>query len=186
MALAMGAFLSAGCAAKTPKVAALPPAPAPQTDPPALIFPQTVLELPDPQPVPPEAIVKRDVASQPAVAETPPAHTPPRHPSAIAKREPEPAADPSPEPVKPSARTPLIPVDPNLPNSDMIQKRIDALKATEPKLSSKPGRDAEMTRSRIQYFIDQAAKALARKDLRQATALVSRAEVLAEDLLGAR
>jgi hypothetical protein len=43
-----------------------------------------------------------------------------------------------------------------------------------------------MTRSRIQYFIDQAAKALARKDLRQATALVSRAEVLAEDLLGAR
>jgi hypothetical protein len=66
----------------------------------------------------------------------------------------------------------------------MIQKRIEALKAMQPKLSSKPGRDAEMTRNRIKYFVDQAAQALARKDLRQADAFASRAQVLAEDLLG--
>ncbi len=177
------AILLTGCAAKTTQVAALPPAPAPQADPPALIFPQTVLELPDPQPIPPEALVKREIPTQPAVAEAPPAHAAPRHPVANAKREPEPAEPPTPEPAKPSGRTPLIPVDPGLPNSDMIQKRIEALKVMETKLSGKPGRDAEMTRSRIQYFIDEAGKALARKDLRQADALASRAQVLAEDML---
>ena len=185
------AILLAGCAAKTTKVAAVSPAPAPQADPPALIFPQTVLDLPDPQPVPPEAIVKREPPPQPAVAEAPPAHPSTHHSGTTAsatttnaRREAEPTAEQSPEPARPSARTPLVPVDPGLPNSDMIQKRIEALKVMGTKLSGKPGRDAEMTRSRIQYFIDEAAKALARKDLRQADALASRAQVLAEDMLG--
>jgi hypothetical protein len=48
------------------------------------------------------------------------------------------------------------------------------------------GGNAEMTRSRIQFFIEQAEKALARKDLRQADSLTGRAELLAQDLLRVR
>jgi len=180
-------ILLTGCAANSPKLAAVPAPPAPKPDPPALIFPQTVLELPDPQPVPPEAILKREQPAQPAVAETQPARTPPHRAPTAVKREAEPSEpNPGPEPAKASSRTPLVPVDPNLPKSDMIQKRIDALKAMEPKLASRKGKDADVTRGRLHYFIDQAAQALARNDVRQADALASRAQVLAEDLLNVR
>lgn len=181
------ALLCAGCVAKAPKVAVVPAAPVPASDPPALIFPQTVLELPDPQPVPPEAIPKRDTPAAPQVTETSPARTTPRHSTTTAS-----APTPASEPAKPATSAPpathtqLVPMDDSLPNSDMIQKRIDALKSMQARLSSKTGGDAEMIRSRILYFIDQAGKALARKDLRQADSLVSRAQVLAEDLLGVR
>jgi hypothetical protein len=184
MALAFGAVIfSAGCAVDAPKVAAVPVAPEPKPDPPALIFPQTALELPDPQPVPPESIPRRDLPVQPPAA----TRTPPRRPAATTKREPE-AIEPSlpqSESARPSTRTPLVSSD-NSPKSDIIQKRLDSLKAMQPRLANKTGKDAELTRSRIQFFLDQAAKALARKDLRQADALASRAEVLAQDLLGVR
>jgi len=184
------AVLLAGCAVKAPKVLLVPPAPAPKADPPALIYPQTALELPDPQPVPPEAIPKREPPPQPAVSEVSPARTPPRRtPSPTpAKREPEAeSASPPADAVKPAAsRTPLVPVDPALPRSDIIQKRLDALRGMHDRLASKTGGNAEMIRSRIEYFVLQAANALARNDLRQADSLASRAEVLAQDLLRVR
>jgi len=186
------AVLCAGCATKATKVLVVPMAPIPPPDPPALIFPQTALELPDPQPVPPEAILKRETPVQPVVSGTPPVRTPPRRPATTsARRETETSETPAltsqpPESSRPANRTPLVPVDPNLPGSDMIQKRLAALRAMQERLSRKKGGNAEMIRSRIQYFIDQAAKALARKDLRQADSLASRAEVLAEDLLSGR
>jgi hypothetical protein len=188
--------LSTACAARVKPVAVVtPPAPAPPQDPPALVVAQTTLDLPQPQPVPPGAVPNREL---PPIASTPVETTtarpvPRRRASPAAPENAEPVVEQAPEPAAAPAphstntRPSLVPADPNLPSVDTIQKRIARVEALDAQIRAKPmPEDVKMIHNRIRYFLEQAAHALERKDLREADSLSSRAIVLAEDLLGVR
>jgi hypothetical protein len=185
--------LTLGCfePAKQAKVAVPPPpAPAALQDPPALVAPQTIAELPDPQPVPEQAVPVRPVPSlTPADASSTAARATPRRNAAAESDSAEKAAG---APVQPPARATnnrpaLVAADPNVPSVDTIHKRIAHVEALDAQIRARPmPEDVKMIHNRIQYFLEQARRALERKDLREADSLSNRARVLAEDLAGGR
>lgn len=191
-ALAVILVLTTACAERLKPASAVAPAPVPAApqDPPALVVAQTALELPLPQPIPAEAVPNRELPPLvPAPAETTVAHPTPRRRTAEAASEstPESASEPPAQPAQHAStnRAPLVPADPNLPSVVTIQKRIARVEALDAQIRAKPmPEDVKMIHNRIRYFLDQASRALARKDLREADSLSSRAMVLAEDLLG--
>lgn len=189
-----------GCASRVPKSSVVipPPSPVPQ-DPPAVIAPQTVVSLPAPQPIPPGSLPPRkpvETLPEPSAETTPvkPSRRsgqivgPVRQHEAAATADPNPpaAANPQPSttpaPAPPAGQNPLVPGDSNLPSPDTIQKRIDDMRDRLKRARSRPmSEDAQLTAKRVSEYLDLAASALARRDLRQAASLCDRAEVLTQD-----
>jgi hypothetical protein len=151
------------------------PSPAPSASP----SPPTVVHTPE---------AERNPTSSPKPSSTsrqeshpkPTTHTVP----AAAQSSKQPPETAKPVPVAPPASSaPLVADDPNVPSADTIQKRINEARTLLERLPRNSAREgSEMTQKRIAYFLDLAARSLARQDLRQADTFSHRALVLAQDL----
>ncbi len=187
--------LTCGCATgKPPVVASVPPAPQPvgasaavNAPEPPISYPQTVVRLPRPQPIPPDSITEPP-SDEPAVVRPssrvrPPALAPTKEVPAVEVRAPGPLrpAGPVPEATPALTRT-----DENSVSGVQIEPRIQAVREMLGRLGSrKRTADLDVSIARVQSLLTLAKRALDRHDLRQADSLTERAEVIARDLLRA-
>jgi hypothetical protein len=201
------ALLLAGCVLngkeQKPKIAAAPapprpassvptPSPAPQSP---LSLPQTVAELPAPQPISPDALATTKPSEEPA--EAPPAQRPrpPRNQVTAGPPRPEPppvAAQPvpNPPPTEPQERAPIQVIIPPA-ESKRLQESADAKKRdikkvldqTDPKKLNNAQRDLVQ---RIRTLVQQSDEAEGKNEMPQADALAGQAQVLVRELQGGR
>ncbi len=181
-----------GCVPKNQQtVKAAPPAPRPSSPPAAkpppepLSVPQTNVQLPPPQPVPPEAMATTAPAVEPFPAPTPaPPRTPARTPARTGGPSPrtEPAAPPAPVETE---RPPISEVTPAA-EFKRLQDEADNRKQEVTQLIRRIPRarlrQQQNSIDRINAFLHQADDARRRGDMRQATELAGRALVLAREL----
>jgi hypothetical protein len=187
------AVLLGGCTPKNPTTAKAAPAPprpastAPAKPPAPLSTPQTTVQLPAPQPIPPGAIPPPDPGTQPP---PPPPSTrnqrPPRTNTTTAPRQETapPVGTPAPAAGAP-ARAPIAEV---VPASEMkrLQDEADArmqeARQLMGRISARRLGQQKNNADRIRSFLTQAEEAKRRGDMRQATELAGRALVLAKEL----
>jgi hypothetical protein len=187
----------AGCTPGASKQAVVPPPPKPaavQQPPPEpqLSTPQTVVTLPELQPVNPGAIPKVqtvEAAHPPEKTEAPPPPRAPRHTSTGQSK----AADP-----EPGAEAPAIPAAPEqapfqpILNADEQKHIIAAIDGRKKEIADRLNRTRARTLSehdqslvdRINSFLAQCGVAEQRGDYSQADALSERALILAKELQG--
>jgi hypothetical protein len=181
---------------------AVPPAPQPIAKPAPVVVSQTVAQLPDPQPVPPDSIPPRPpVEYQPPVkeaeveTESPPdpksARQPPKT-SRPARR----TADTPPEVAAPS--TPATPIveeppaperlsaagEPSL-SKETVNATLAEVQQSLKELAARPKTSANVAAvTRIRSLVKLAEQSVAKNDLRQGDTLAHRALALAHDLAG--
>jgi hypothetical protein len=176
---------------------AVPLTPAPQVKPAPIVVAQTVAQLPDPQPVPPESVPARPpVEYHPPVKETEAEPEPQqdlkttRQPAKTPRPVRRPAGDvPVPETASPAA-TPPAEESPKLSTADAASISKEQVNATLgdvqrilKDLAKRPQTlSLQATIARIHSFVKQAEQSAARNDLRQGDILAHRALALARDL----
>ena len=180
------AVLTLGCKAraKGPTVAAAPKVAA-AAEP--ISVPQTTVQLPPAQPVPPEAVPPEPQPKPPPVAlpDTPPPQpkpvTPARPPAAVVLR-PAPPPEPDPSPVTTTTPPPLRPVLTREQEQD-LSARIDRSLTAAQKSLDQAGHADRQAAERVRAFLEQARHARKQGDLIRARSLAERAEWLAADLV---
>ena len=193
--------LTCGCVTgKPPVVAAVPRAPqpagssAPVTTPePPISYPQTVVRLPRPQPIPPDSITEPPVEEPPVVRPSSRGRMPAVAPTAVPPTREAPAVEVrAPGTLRPAGPVPeatpaLTRTDENSVSGVQIEPRIQAVREMLGRLGGgKRTADLNVSIARVQSLLTLAKRALDRHDLRQADSLTERAEVIARDLLRAR
>ncbi len=202
------ALLLSGCllsGKQTQKASATPPPPKPASSAPAsaepapktpLSIPQTVAELPAPQPISADALATTKPPEE--AAESQPARTPPRRSGPVAgppRAEPTPpapaaAAPPPPVPEQPVERPPIQEI---LPAAEQkrLQESADGRKRDIKKVLDQtdlrklnPGQRDLV--ARIRTLVSQSDDAGMRNDWRQADALAGQALVLVRELQSGR
>jgi hypothetical protein len=185
--------------------AIVPPVPAPAAKPAPIVVAQTVAQLPDPQPIPPESIPPRPpIEYQPPVKEAIPEPEPAQDPKTVrpptrtttgrtVKR--DAPATPTPAEVTPPVTTATPPAEetatpPKLSAADEASVSREQLNGTLAEvqkilkdLSGRPQTaSSKATITRIHSFVRLAEQSEARNDLRQGDILARRALTLARDL----
>jgi hypothetical protein len=198
-------FLCLWCASckTTPQQKAVVPAtPAPEQKPAAVVVTQTVAQLPDPQPVPPESIPARppveyhppvkEVEAEPEPTQDPKLARQPQKTSRPVRRPPTDA--PAPE-ATPPVTVPLPVEDavtaPKLSTADaaaISKEQVNATLAEVQRIladvAKRPRTQANKdTIARIQSLVKISEQSTARNDLRQGDILAKRALALARDLV---
>jgi hypothetical protein len=163
-------------------VAATSPAPLPQP----LSTPQTNVQLPAPQPLTPEALATtmphEETPETPAPARTPPrrAATPPPVRTEVTPPVQPPATPP------PEERTPIQEVLPPTEQRRLAEEADastrEALRVLDQVQSRSLNRNQRSIVDRVKAFLKQAEEAKQRGDMRQASELAARAQVLAKEL----
>ena len=193
------AFSLAGCSMrKQPKAAVVPPPkpsttvvrPPPQPETPLAEL-QTRVYLPQPQPIPEEALTVIRMPQRPALA--PPAKPEaPRTastPVVTTPTAPLPQAPP-PETVQPPPRQRLRPAESPAERRrierDIVSRRGQTLRLLNDISRRNLNEEQRAALARIQAFLEQAETAMKNNDLREADALSSRALLLSQDLHSAR
>jgi hypothetical protein len=190
--LALAAALGlGGCTPKKPQtVQAAPPPPKPAAAKPSepLSIPQTSVQLPPPQPIPPDALPQPEPTVQPAPPPAPPRPNPrpPRTGTQTPRTEPvTPAGPPAPAPTAEAPRPPIAEAL-SAPEAKRLQDeahaRIQETRQLIGRLSARRLRQQESLHKRIESFLTQAEEAERRGDMRQASELAGRAAVLAREL----
>jgi hypothetical protein len=182
---------------------AIPAAPVPEPKPAPIVVTQTVAQLPDPQPVPPESIPTRPpIEYHPPVKEVEAEQEPPQDPK-LAHQPPKtskparraPTTDlpvleaPPPVTATPPAEEPAAP--PKLSTADatsISKEQVSATLADVQRIltdvAKRPQTAANQTTiTRIRSFVRLAEQSTARNDLRQGDILAKRALALARDLV---
>lgn len=185
------AVLLGGCSLRKPKtVQAAPPPPKPAVVKPAepLSIPQTSVELPPPQPVPPESLPPPEPGAQPPAAPATPRSNPrpPRPSPQPARTDPVPPAGPPPpaqsaEPPRPPIVEALPPVEAKR-LQDETHGRVQETRQLIGRISARRLRQQDSLHKRIESFLTQAEEAERRGDMRQASELAGRALLLAREL----
>jgi len=190
--LAIAAAISlGGCSLKKqPQIAkAAPPPPKPAAPPkPAepLSIPQTNVELPPPQQIPPDALPPVEPGTTPApppAANRPQNRPPQQRPPALPK--PEPATPSTPAQPPAAERAPVAEVLSAAEAKrlqDEAHARTNEARQTIARLSARRRNQQRSVIDRINTFLTQAQEAERRGDVRQASELAGRAAVLAREL----
>jgi hypothetical protein len=190
MAVSLG-----GCVFRKPQTAkAAPAAPkpavatAPAPPPEPLSVPQTNVELPQPQPISPEALATTLPAGEPPAPPAPPPRTPARTPARTGGTPPRvepPAPAPATPPATEAERPPISEVTP-VAELKRMQEEAEGRRQEVAQLIRRipRGRLRQQQNSvdRINSFLKQAQDAEKRGDMRQASELAGRALVLAREL----
>jgi hypothetical protein len=191
--LALAATISlGGCSLKkqpqTAKAVPPPPKPVPPAKPPEpLSIPQTNVELPPPQLIPPDALPPAEPGTTPA----PPPTTnrqqnrPPARQGATPAPKPEPATPTAPERPAVTERPPVAEVLSAAEAKrlqDEAHARTNEAHQTIARLSARRRNQQKSIIDRINTFLTQAQEAERRGDMRQASELAGRAAVLAREL----
>lgn len=191
--LALAAALAlGGCSLrKTPTAKAAPPPPkpaAPAKPAEPLSVPQTNVELPAPQPIPPDALPPVETG-EPAAA--PPASRPTSRPTRTPSRAEQPAppaATPAPAPQQATEPPPRQPYVEKLSPEESKRLHDEALghiqetEAILSHISQRRKNQQSATLTRVEFFLKQAKEADSRGDMTQASELAGRALVLAKEL----
>lgn len=188
------------CETARQQKAALPSTPAPPPKPAPIVVTQTVAQLPDPQPVPPESIPARppieyhppvkEAEAEPESPQDPKLARQPPKSSKPARRSPDaPVPESAPPPSTPPAEEPASP--PRLSTADaasISKEQVNATLADVQRILSDlakrpPAQANQATITRIRSFVRLAEQSTARNDLRQGDILAKRALALARDLV---
>lgn len=177
-----------------PKPASTAPAPSPTPQAP-LSIPQTVAELPAPQPISPDALATIKPPEEPAEAQPTQRSRPPRTPVVAGPPRPEPppvAAQPAPNPppTEPQERAPIQVIIPPA-ESKRLQESADAKKReikkvldqSDPRKLNNAQRDLVQ---RIRTLVQQSDEAEGKNEMPQADALAGQAQILVRELQGGR
>ena len=178
-----------------PKPATTAPASVAPASPVLLSIPQTVAELPAPQPISPDALATLKQPEEPAESQPGPRVPPRRGPVAGPPRaEPAPAAaqpqTPQPPPPEQVERPPITEILPEA-EKKRLQESADARKRdikkvldqTDPRRLNNAQKDLV---ARIRTLVQQSDEAGTRNDWRQADALAGQALFLVRELQGGR
>lgn len=181
----------------------LPPAPQPKvsaakTEPSAadssaepLSIPQTQVQLPRLQPIPPDAVATLPAASLPEAPALPRSPRSGRRAPAASTAKPEAPAEAAEElPAAEAQRPPVQPILPPDERRQLIEEIATRLRETNDLLGQVTDRrlsgEQKSAVSRIRSFVKLSQQALERGDTQQAGALADRALLLAQELLRAR
>jgi len=158
------------------------------------VEPQTVVQLPAPQPVPPESVPPRlPVEYQPSIKEVEPEPEKPADPKSprapqrvtksprrIPAEDSAPVAPPAEEPAKPQT---LSAQEDSRVSKEYVSGKLEQVQAVLKNIASRYDTNATQTAvARIRSSVRLSEQAAARGDLRQAKILAERALALANDL----
>jgi hypothetical protein len=180
--------IAAGCnSAIHAKAPAVPAAPVPVSAPPQpLILAQTTVDLPTPQPVPPESVPPRPPLDAPIVEAAEPVIQAPRRANPPVRARPqEPARLVAPLPPIPAPEEtagPLLSGEDLAKSDGRIPARLVDLRSRLRPFANSPNAGTKSAASRIESFLRLADQALKRGDLRQADAMADRAQTLLQEL----
>ncbi len=189
---------------------AVPPTPQPATKPAPLVMTQTVAQLPEPQPVPPDSIPPRppveyqpapketdtvvELTLEPKAVKTPARSNRPtaRRPAANTAAAETPAAETAPATVppvtpaieeQPAAPPKLSAADESVVSKDQVNAVIADVQTILKDIAKRPQSSANVAAvKRIRSFLRVAQQAMNRDDLRQGDIVAHRALALARDL----
>ncbi len=192
------------CELGTPPKISAPPAPQPLTKPAPVVVPQTVTQLPEPHPVPPDSIPPRPAveyqppakevdneADAPAEQKKPPQATKiPRQPkktaaepSATESATPSATAPPVEEPAaQPAAPPKLSTAAEASATKEQVNATLGEVRQLLKEIGSSPLTSNQPVVNRIRSFVRLAEQASARNDFRQGEILAHRALALARDV----
>jgi hypothetical protein len=192
----------ASCETAQQQKAVVPVAPAPEQKPAVVVVTQTVAQLPDPQPVPPESIPARppveyhppikEVEAEPEPTQDPILARQPPKTSRPARRPPTDAPVPEvplPVTVTPPAEETVAPPKLSTAEAASISKeQVNATLADVQRIlaevAKRPKAQANQVRvERIRSLVKNSEQAAARNDLQQGDILAKRALALARDLV---
>ncbi len=176
-----------------PKPASSTPAPAPAPQGP-LSIPQTVAELPSPQPISPEALETAKLP--PETVETLPTRAPSRRPQVVGPpREPAPPVavqtppatpPPAEEAVRPPIQEILPPAEQKRLKDSAVAKKVEVKKVLDQTNVAKLNATQRDLVSRIRTLVQQSDEAEGRNEMRQADSLATQAQVLLRELQSGR
>jgi hypothetical protein len=189
------------CETAQQQKAVVPVAPVPEQKPAPVVVTQTVAQLPDPQPVPPESIPARPpIEYHPQVKEVEAEPEPPQDPKLVHQpsRTSKPARRPPNDVPVPEAPPPVTPLPteeiiapPKLSTADAASISKEQVNATLADVQHILAEVAKLPRTqanqdrveRIRSLVKNSEQATARNDLHQGDILAKRALALARDLV---